>query len=93
MALGTKEDGHLLLLSIFYLYSSDYTVQTCLCEVRKFGQYLNAWKRELLIPQCVKIVCNIFSWREARSSICRLVTGTVAQAAQVQVAPRRRILN
>ena len=34
IAVGTKEDGR-----TSTLYSSDYTVQTCLCEVRKFGQY------------------------------------------------------
>ena len=34
----------------------------------------------------------IFSWREARSSICRLVTGTVAQAqAQAPQAPNTKL--
>ena len=40
IALGMKEDGHTLLSISSYLYSSDYTVQTCQFEVRKFGQKL-----------------------------------------------------
>ena len=42
MALGTKEDGHSL--SIYSLYSSDYTVQTYFCE--KFESLDNNKLRE-----------------------------------------------
>ena len=45
MALGTKEDGHTL-SPFSYLYSSDYTVQTSICEiVQGFGQFMVLFRR------------------------------------------------